>query len=111
MIASQLTDEHLANGTTGRKTQHILPHSGVSAHKVQRGGHLARTTRDIHADPVAQARGDEIRTDEEIRARDEGAHHVVCAHHLRTGIGSESLEDVVLGAVRQAVKEEVDTQE
>lgn len=105
------TDEHLANGTTGRKTQYILPHSGVPSHKVQRGGHLARTTRYVHADPVAQASCDKIRADKEIRARDEGAHHVVGAHHLRTTIGSESLKDVVLGAVRQAVKEEVDAQE
>lgn len=104
----KLTDEDLADSTTSSKAKNVLPHSRVAAHKVQSSRQFASASRNVHANPLANARGNNERAEQEVRARDEGAHHVVGAHHLRASVRAEGLEDVVLGAVGEAVKEQVD---
>lgn len=47
----------------------------------------------------------------EVAQRDGRAHEVVGAHHLRTSVPLEGAEDVVLGAVGEAVKEQVNAEE
>lgn len=107
----ELTDKDLADGSACCKAEHIFPHCWIAAHEIQRGAELACTSCDIHADPLAQSRGNKIRTTNEIQARDEGAHHVVGAHHLRARIWLERLKDKVLCAVGQAVKQQVNAQQ
>lgn len=106
-----LTDKDLADGAARREAEDVLPHGGIPPHEVERGAELARTARDVHAEPVAQPRRHEVRAREEVQARDERAHHVVGAHHLRTAIRAERLKDVVLGAIRETVKQQVDAQQ
>lgn len=46
--------------------------------------------------------------EEEVEGCQEGGEEVLRDHHLRAGVGAEGGEDVVLGAVREAIEEEVD---
>ena len=105
------TDKDLANGAARRKAKDILPDSWIPRHEIQRGTHLPRATSDIHTKPLPHAGGDEIRVEQEVRARDDRAHDVIGDHHLRPRVGAEGREDVVLGAVRQAVEQEVDAEQ
>ena len=50
----------------------------------------------------------EERGGEEVEGGEERAEKVLCDHHLRAGVGAVGGEDVVLGAVGEAVEEEVD---
>lgn len=108
-----LTNKDLANGTTRRKAKDIPPDGRVAAHKSQGALQLssAAACDDVHAQPAAQTGLDEIGAEEEVQARDDSAHHVVCAHHLRARVGPKGGKDVVLGRVGQAVKEQVDAEQ
>lgn len=46
--------------------------------------------------------------EEEVGCCEEGGEDVLRDHHLRAGVGAVGAEDVVLGAVCEAVEEEVD---
>ena len=52
--------------------------------------------------------GGEVWGEEEIGGCEEGGEGVLGDHHLRARVGFVGAEDVVLGAVCQAVEEEVD---
>lgn len=80
----------------------------MTGHKGQRLGQLARRAGHVHAEPLASARVDEIGAQDQVGGGDGGAHEVVGAHHLRARIGLERAKDVVLGAVGQAVEQQVD---
>jgi hypothetical protein len=54
--------------------------------------------------------GGYIRGKDHVGACQEGGEEVLSDHHLRSCVGPEGTEDVVLGAVRQAVKKEVNAQ-
>lgn len=101
----------MAQGTASCETQHILPHSRVFCHKVNGGVHLASATGDVHAKPLADSKGDERRAGNEVQGRHGSAHDVVGAHHLRPAKRAEGLKDVILGAVGEAIKQEVDAQQ
>ena len=108
----QLTNKHLPDTPTRRETQHIPPDSRVPGQKVQRGRELAGLPRGgLHAEPLADGRVDEPGAQDEVAARDGGREQVVGRHHLGARVGLEGLEDVVLGAVGQAVEQQVDGQE
>lgn len=105
------TDKDLADGSAGGKAEDVLPHGGVAGHEVEGGAHLACAAGGVDAEPGAEAGGGEPGAGDEVQARDEGAHDVVGAHHLGARVGPEGLEDVVLGAVGEAVEEEVDAEQ
>lgn len=110
-LRRKLTDKDLAQGTASCKAQHILPHSRVLCHEINGGVHLASAASDVHAEPLANSKGDERRASDEVQGRHGGAHDVVGAHHLRPAKGAECLKDVILGAVSEAIKQEVDAQQ
>lgn len=101
----------MAYGATRGKAKDILPHGRVTSHEGEGSAQLASATSNVHAQPVAQTSGDEPGAADEVQAGDEGAHHVVGAHHLGAAVGAEGLEDVVLGAVGEAVEEQVDAEQ
>lgn len=101
----------MAQGTASCESQHILPHSRVLCHEVNGGVHLASAAGDVHAEPLANSKGDERRASNEIQGRHSSAHDVVGAHHLRSAKRAESLKDVILGAVGEAIEQEVDAQQ
>lgn len=107
----KLTDEDLAQSTASCEAQNIPPHSRVLCHEFNGGVHLAGTTNNVHAEPLANSKGDERRASNEVQGRHGGAHDVVGAHHLRPAKGAEGLKDVILGAVGEAIKQEVDAQQ
>ena len=107
----QLTDENLADSPACSKTKDVFPHGRVPPHEVECSSQLAGTARDVHAQPLTDARRDQPGAQQQVQPRHHGHHHVVGAHHLRAGVGPEGLEDVVLGAVGQAVKQQIDAQE
>lgn len=49
--------------------------------------------------------------EEQVDGCEEGGEEVLRDHHLRAGVGAVGAEDVVLGAVGEAVEEEVDGEE
>lgn len=101
----------MAQRTASCESQNILPHGRVLCHKVNGGVHLARAAGDVHAEPLADSKGDERRASNEVQGRHGGAHDVVGAHHLRPAKRTEGLKDVILGAVGEAIKQEVDAQQ
>jgi hypothetical protein len=107
----RLTDKDLADSTARSETENIFPDSGITSHKVQSSLELARVTSDVHAKPLSETCRDQPRADDQVGTRDNSAHDVVGAHHLRARVRSECLEDMVLSAVCQAIKKEVDTQQ
>lgn len=104
----RLTYEHLAHSTARSEAENVLPHSRIPGHKVQSGTELTRVTSNIHAEPLSKTSGNQPRADDQVNAGNNSAHDVVGTHHLRSRVRSEGLEDVVLSAVRQAIKQEVD---
>lgn len=108
---AKLTDKDLPNRTARREPQHIRPNARVPRHEAQRCLELASAARDVHAEPLAHARVHEPGAQDEVGGGDGGAHQVVGAHHLGAGVGLEGAEDVVLGAVGQAVEQQVDAQQ
>lgn len=111
MERAKLTDKDLADGPARGEPQHVGPDAGVPGHEAERGLELARGPGDVHAEVLADARVDEPGAEDEVGGRDGGAHEVVGAHHLRARVGLEGAEDVVLGAVGEAVEQEVDAEE
>ncbi|KAK5631995.1 hypothetical protein RRF57_007709 [Xylaria bambusicola] len=104
----RLTDENLADGTTGRKTQDIRPHSRMSRHKSERVLELTSASRDVHAKPLADARMDKPGAQHKVRNHDEHAHKVICAHHLGASIRLERAKDIILCRIRKAVEQQID---
>jgi len=51
------------------------------------------------------------RRDEQIAHRQQRAHDVLGAHHLRARVGAEGREDVVLRRVGEPVEQQVDAQQ
>lgn len=101
----------MSNGTASGEAQDIFPDCGISSHKGQCSAHFARVAGDVHAEPFSKASGHQPGADDEIGARNERAHHVVGAHHLRTTIRPERLKDVILGTIRQPIKQQIDPQQ
>lgn len=83
----------------------------MSGHEVKSSAQLTGASHNVHAQPVTKTRGDQPGAQKQVQSRNEGAHHVVCAHHLRAGVRAEGLEDVVLGTVGQSVEEQVHGQQ
>lgn len=106
----ELTDEDLADSTACSEAEDVLPNSRISCCEGERSLELACVTSDIHTKPVTNTSGHEPRAADEIQSCNECAHQVVGAHHLWSRIWSECLEDVILGAVGQAVKQQVNTE-
>lgn len=78
----ELTNEDLSDGAAGREAQDIGPHARVSRHECQRVLELAGAAHDVHAQPLADARVDQPRAQDQIGGHDGHAHEVVGAHHL-----------------------------
>lgn len=106
-----LTYENLADASAERKAQHIAPHGPVAGQEVQRGGQLAGAAGGVHTEPLAGRGVDEPGAKEQVGAGQGGAEQVVGRHHLRARVGLEGGEDVVLGAVGEAVEQQVDAQQ
>lgn len=83
----------------------------MAAHEGEGLGELAGAARGVHAEPGAEAGADEPGAQDEVGGGDGRGHQVVGAHHLGAGVGLEGAEDVVLGAVGEAVEQEVDAEE
>lgn len=49
--------------------------------------------------------------EQEVEGCEGGGEKVLGDHHLGAGIGTVGSEDVVLGAIREAVEEEIDAEE
>lgn len=101
----------MTQGTTGCKAQNVLPHSGILGHEFNGRIQLASAASNVHSEPLSNTGRDERRAAEEVEGRNDGAHDVVGAHHLRPAERAKRLKDVILGAVGEAVKEEVDAQQ
>lgn len=101
------TDKDLPNSTTRRKPEDISPDGRVFRQKRQCGRKLARRTGDIHAQPLTHARLDQPRRQDQVPSRQESSQQIVSTHHLRSRVPLERSEDVILGAIRQAVKKQV----
>lgn len=101
----------MAQGTASCETQNVLPYGRVLGHEVNGSIHLASATSNVHAEPLADSKRNERRAGNKVQGRHGGAHNVVGAHHLRSAKGAESLKDVILGAVGEAIKQEVDAQQ
>lgn len=113
-IRRRLTNKDLSHGTTSREAQHVPPYTRMPRHEAQRGAQLARARAAHglrHTKPLAQARGHQPGTQEQIPARQRRAHHVVGAHHLRAAIRLELGHNPVLRAVGEPVKEQVDAEQ
>lgn len=80
-------------------------------HERQRGLELARVPRNIHAEPLAHGGMHEPRAQEQVSGGDSGAHQVISAHHLGSGVRLEGAEYVILGAVRQTIEQQVHAQQ
>lgn len=106
-----LTDKHLSHRTTSGESQHIGPYRRVARHELEGLAQLAGAASHVHAEPLADAGLDKPGAEDEVRGGDGGAHEVVGAHHLRPRVGLEGAEDVVLGAVGEAVKQQVNGQQ
>lgn len=105
------TDEDLTQSTASCKAQNVLPHSGILGHEFNGRIQLASATSNVHSEPLSNTSRDERRATKEVKRRDDGAHDVVGAHHLRPAERAKRLKDVILGAVGKAIKEQVDTQQ
>lgn len=105
------TDEDLTQGTTSCKAQNVLPHSGILGHELNGRIQLASAASNVHSEPLSSTGRDERRAAEEVKGRNDGAHDVVGAHHLRPAERAKRLKDVILGTVGKTIKEEVDTQQ
>lgn len=101
----------MTQGTASCKAQDVLPHSGILGHELNGGVQLASATSNVHSEPLSNTGRDERRAAEEVKGRNDSAHDVVGAHHLRSAERAKRLKDVILGAVGKAIKEEVDAQQ
>ena len=107
----KLTNKHLPDAPAQCKTQHIPPHRGMPPQKRQRRRQLPRAARNIHPEPLTQRRVHEPRAQEQITPGNHRRQQIIRRHHLRPGIRLERLEDVVLRAVGQAVKQQIDAEQ
>ena len=103
----KLTYKDLSYGATGCKPKNVLPDCRIFRHELQSRRKLTSVARHVHAQPVANASSCEPGTHQEIDASDQRAHQVVGTHHLRATIRAKLGKNVILGAVRQAIEQEV----
>lgn len=79
--------------------------------KRQRRLQLPRPAGHIHAKPLPDRRPDQPRTQHQIPPCDQRPQQVIRRHHLRPRIPGERAKDIILRAVRQPVKQQVNPQQ
>lgn len=83
----------------------------MPSQKCQRARELARIPAHIHAEPLTKGCRNQPRTKKQVTPRENGRKQVIRRHHLGARIRLERLEDVVLRAIGQTIKQQVNTQQ
>lgn len=80
-------------------------------HKRQRARQLPRAPRHVHPKPQPKRRAHQPRAQQQVPARERRRQQVIRRHHLRARVRLKRLKDVILRAIRQAIKQQVHRQQ
>lgn len=110
-MRKSVVDEDLADGATDGEEEDIFAHRRMSADEGEGGGEFAVGRRRKVEEGEQRCSGCENGGEEEICGCEQCGEKILRDHHLGTRVGAERAEDVILGAVRETVEEEVDAKQ